>query len=131
MAESAARVWIKGALTLATVGVVGFVAYEIYKKYASGKTRMLPPAATTKDTTSDAPEVVALELPYVDKGENLSTKTQWIITTKNPSYRYVAIQRQYEADGATVYDFKSPIDGYFTDKLLSLNGKLYAEIRPT
>ncbi len=129
--NDATKTWIKGATMLATVGVAGFVVYKLYQAYMGR--RMLPSSSNVVDVTKPSgPEIVALQLPQVNPGENLSTKTEYVITTKNPSYKYAKILREYkDSSGQTVYDFKSPIHGFFTDKLLSLNGKLYAEIRPT
>ncbi len=127
MANSATTAWIRGSLSVAAVAVGGYVVYKLFTR-----PRQLPPAIPdTKEATPGGPKVVILRMPKVAKGENLSTKTQLRVTAKNPAYRYVKVQRQYEQGGATVYDFKSPINGFFTDHLLSQNGQLWAEIRPS
>jgi len=127
--SSATTVWISGSLGLVTVAVVGYIAYKFWTSR-----RLLPPAQPTAavDKSKPGQKLIVLAQPKVAKGEKLSTKTQLRVQTKNGAYKYAKVTKQYpdEKTGVQIYDFTSPVDGYFTDKLLSANGHLWAEIRP-
>lgn len=132
MASKLAENWIKYSLIVVAIGVGGYVAYKLFKTISGA--RKLDAAKTVQAPSSDptAPPVFQLVLPRVTKGENVSTLAQGSVFAKNAAYKYAKVSKTYQDEqGQTVHDFKSPINGYFTDRLLSSGGQLFAEVRPS
>lgn len=123
----------RNLVILAAAAGVGFF---VWRKWLSAPVddgpvpRAVGPAAPEAQAAAAAGTSSMLSLnsqPAVRKGELVGTRTQVLVTTKLKGYRYFKISST-TAQG--VREFKSTVNGFFTGRLLSTGGKLYAEVRP-
>ncbi len=101
--------------------------YFVYRKWFSNPAPLVK-SATPKETTKAAPATLA----HVGKGELVSTTKAVIISApENPAFRYAKIVKTYtDSSNNTVREFRSPVDGFFTRRILRVGKNLFAEIKP-
>lgn len=127
-----------GKWALYGVGVVGLIfAYsKIAHASESGGHRVMTdesapprPASTTAalPVAAGAPD---LNGPVVQQGKAAMTETQITTSSKLAGMKYAKITRTKNENGHVYRVFIPPVNGNFTRRLLSVNGKLWAEIKP-
>ncbi len=128
---AAKKGWMKpSTLVIAGLGaaaIAGVYWFFSRQDFSSG-----PPPIETPEPTGLMPEKAGavppdLKGPRVRKGVEASTHTDITTPKKYPGMVYAKIKK---TDSAGYRVFTPTVNGIFTRRLLSVKGKLWAEIKP-
>jgi len=120
---------IRNLLILAGTGIGG---YFIYRHFFSGKKPADAAELPDNKKSAVASKPAAPPPAHVSKKELVSSKIAVVAQAPEiPGYSYAKVTKSYtDETGATVREFRSPIDGYFTRRFLQIGNNLFAEIKP-
>lgn len=120
------------ARNLLILGGVAVGGYFLFKKISSS-------SFFSSDVTAGLPATMPAQAiaptspngPAVTKGELLSTKSTIVTNKKVRGYKYAKIIRASRMpNGQVVREFKSPVNGFYTGRLLVVGKNAWAEIKP-